>query len=222
MSAGRFFQEAEWYKRSAVADSGELAALSATTGKSNLIVVACSAGGLNALSHFLSRLPQDFAAPVIVLQHVHPSHRSLLAEILSKRTCLPVHQAREGETVRPGFVYIAPPDRHLLVNRNHTLALSSGKQVNFLRPSADLLFESAAQSYGEGVIAVVLTGTGRDGAAGVRSIKKMEGTVIAQDEKTSEFFGMPAAAIRGGDVDYVLPLDDIAGMVQKLVSEKGT
>jgi len=201
--------------------SGELAPSGATAGKANLIVVACSAGGLNALTHFLSKLAPDFAAPIIVLQHVHPTHRSLLPEILSKRTSLPVHQAREGDEVTPGIVYIAPPDRHLLINRNHTLSLSSGKQVHFLRPSADFLFESAAQAYGAGVIAVVLTGTGHDGAAGVQSIKKMEGTVIVQDEGTSEFFGMPAAAIRGGEVDYILPLDEIAGMVVKLLSQKG-
>lgn len=107
-------------------------------------------------------------------------------------------------------VYVAPPGLHVLVNPDATLSLSKAELVHFVRPSADLLFESAAASFTDKVIAVVLTGTGEDGASGVRAIKKMGGTVIAQDEKSSAFFGMPGAAIDTGAVDFVLPLDEIA------------
>jgi two-component system chemotaxis response regulator CheB len=110
-----------------------------------------------------------------------------------------------------------PPNRHLLVNPNGTLSLSQSELVHFVRPSADLLFESVAASYKDRAIAVVLTGTGSDGAMGVRAIKKMSGTVIAQDERTSEFFGMPGAAIQSGNVDVILPLDEIAAALVTLV-----
>ena len=103
------------------------------------------------------------------------------------------------------------------MNTDGTLSLTQSKLVHFLRPSADLLFESVAASYGERAIAVVLTGTGSDGAMGVKAIKKMGGTVIAQDEATAEFFGMPGAAIRSGSVDFVLPLEEIATTLVTLV-----
>jgi len=152
-----------------------------------------------------------------VVQHLDPRHRSLMADILSRRTPLRVKQAEEGEQIGPATVYIAPPNRHLLVNSDGTLSLTQSQLVHFLRPSADLLFESVAASYGERAIAVVLTGTGSDGAMGVQAIKKMGGTVIAQDETTAEFFGMPSAAIQSGSVDFVLPLDEIPTALVTLV-----
>src|SRR5436305_624638 len=118
-----------------------------------------------------------------------------MAEILRRRTPLEVVQAAEGDRIRLGTVHIAPPDRHLLVNRDGSLSLSHSELVHFVRPSADLLFESVAASYEERAIAVVLTGTGSDGSLGIGAIKKMGGTVIAQDQESAEFFGMPAAAI---------------------------
>lgn len=141
-----------------------------------------------------------------------------MADILSRRTPLQVKQAEEGDCLQPGTVYIAPPDRHLLVNPNGTLSLSQSELVHFVRPSADLLFDSAAASYRERLIGVVLTGTGSDGAMGVQAIKKMGGMVIAQDEATSEFFGMPAAAIQSGSVDFLLPLAEIPTFLLALVT----
>jgi two-component system, chemotaxis family, protein-glutamate methylesterase/glutaminase len=152
-----------------------------------------------------------------VVQHLDPRHRSLMAEILSRRTPLQVKQAEEGDSLRPATVYIAPPNRHLLVNPDGTLSLSQSELVHFVRPSADLLFESVAASYKDRAVAVVLTGTGSDGTMGVQAIKKMGGTVIAQDEATSEFFGMPGAAIQTKSVDFVLPLDEIAAALVTLV-----
>jgi two-component system chemotaxis response regulator CheB len=183
----------------------------------DIVALAASAGGLAALSHILAALPAAFPAAVVVVQHLDPRHRSLMADILSRRTPLQVKQAEEGDRLCAAMVYIAPPNRHLLVNPDGTLSLSQSELVHFVRPSADLLFESVAASYKDRAIAVVLTGTGSDGAMGIQAIKKMSGTVIAQDEHTSEFFGMPSAAIHSGNVDFILPLDEIAAALVTLV-----
>ncbi len=183
----------------------------------DIVAIAASAGGLRALTTLLAALSSDFPAAVTVVQHLDPRHRSLMAELLSRQSRLPVKQAEEGDRLRPGSVYVAPPDRHLLVNADATLSLSKTELVHFLRPSADLLFESVAASFKDRAIAVVLTGTGSDGASGLQAIKKMGGTVISQDEGTSEFFGMPSAAIQTGQVDFVLPLSEIAPALTTLV-----
>lgn len=183
-----------------------------------IIALAASAGGLRALTDVLSGLPRDFPVALVVVQHLDPRHRSLMAEILGKRTSLLVKQAREGDTLEPGLALIAPPNRHLLVNPDRTVSLSQSELVHFVRPSADLLFESAAAAYKERAIAVVLSGTGRDGAMGVKAIKKMGGTVIVQDEKTSQFFGMPDAAQQTGIADFILPLPEIAPALRTLVT----
>lgn len=181
-----------------------------------LIAFAASAGGLNALTHVLSGLPGDLPAALLVVQHVDPRHRSLLADILGRRTALRVREAVEGDRPQPGHVYIAMPNRHLLVNPDRTLSLTQTELVHFLRPSADLLFESVAATYRERAIAVVLSGTGEDGAMGITAIKKTGGTVIVQEPKSAEFDGMPSAAARTGMADFVLPLDEIAPALRKL------
>lgn len=182
-----------------------------------LVVVAASAGGVQALITLTSALPAQFPVPVVIVQHVDPRHRSLLVDILDRRTSLAVEAVAEGVVMEPGTIYIAPPGFHTLVNDDGSLSLSRAELVHFVRPSADLLFESAAASYTDRVIAVVLTGSGEDGASGVRAVKKMGGTVIAQDEPSSDFFGMPGAAIATGDVDFVLPLAEIAEALAVLV-----
>ena len=185
-----------------------------------IVALAASAGGLKALTDVLAALGTDFPAPLVVVQHLDPRHRSLMADILGKRTLIPVTEAREGDRIAAGHVYVAPPNRHLLVNADGSLSLTQTELVHFVRPSADLLFESTAAAYRERAIAVVLSGSGKDGAMGVRAIKKMGGTVIVQDEKTSEFFGMPEAALQTGAVDFVLPLSEIAAALQTLVKGK--
>lgn len=187
----------------------------------DVVALAASAGGLTALSQVLAGIPRDFPAAVVVVQHLDPRHRSLMADILSRRTTLPVKQAAEGDRMTPGTVFIAPPNRHLLVNSDGTLSLSQSELVHFVRPSADLLFESVAASYRERAIAVVLTGSGSDGSMGVRGIKKMGGTVIVQDSKTAEFSGMPEAATHTGAYDFILPLEEIASALVTLVMKGG-
>jgi two-component system chemotaxis response regulator CheB len=182
-----------------------------------IVAMAASAGGLQALTVVLSGLPAEFPAAIVVVQHLDPRHRSLMAEILAGRTSLQVKQAEENDLITPGTVYIAPPDRHLLVNPDGTLSLSQSELVHFVRPSADLLFESVAASYKDRSIAVVLTGSGSDGNMGVEAIKKMGGTVIAQEAETAEFSGMPHAAIQTGSVDFILLLEEIPLALVSLV-----
>src|SRR5262245_35968310 len=192
------------------------AASRASRGRFDVIAIASSAGGLAALTRILSAIAGGFPASILVVQHLDPRHESLMADILSRRTELAVEQAEAGVAIAGGTVYIAPPDKHLLANPDGTLSLTQSELVHFVRPSADLLFESVAAAFRERAIAVVLTGSGRDGAMGVVAVKKMGGTVIAQDEASSEFFAMPSAAIETGRVDFVLPLDEIPGALVSL------
>lgn len=184
-----------------------------------IVALAASAGGLKALTEVLGGLPAGLPAALVVVQHLDPRHRSLMPEILSRRTALRVREAQEGDVVKPGNVYIAPPDRHLLVNAGGALSLTRTELVHFVRPSADLLFESVAASYRDHAIAVVLSGTGSDGALGLKAIKKKGGKVIVEDAATAEFSGMPNAAVQTGSVDCVLPLQQIASALVALVSK---
>jgi two-component system chemotaxis response regulator CheB len=183
----------------------------------DIVAIASSAGGLKALSEVLAALPGEFPVPIVVVHHLDPRHRSLMASILSRRTRMSVKEAEDRESLRGGTVYIAPPNRHLLVNPDGTLSLANTELVHFVRPSADLLFESVAGSYKERAIAVVLTGTGSDGAMGVRAVNKVGGTVLAQDEASSEFYGMPSAAAQTGCVDFILSLAEIPAALITLV-----
>ncbi len=187
----------------------------------DVVAVTASAGGLTALSQVLSALPADFPAAIVIVQHLDPRHRSLMAEILSRRTPLEVKEAETGIQLTPGAIYIAPPNYHLLVDPDGKLSLSQSELVHFVRPSADLLFESVAASYRDRAIAVVLTGSGSDGSMGVTAVKSTGGTVIAQDEATSEFYGMPGAAIHTGNVDFILPLNEIGPAIVTLVMKGG-
>jgi len=184
---------------------------------SRVIAIATSAGGLVALSQLLGGLPAALEAGVLVVQHLQPDRPSRLAQILGWHTSLDVQEARAGEILRNGTVHVAPPDLHLMVAIDRRLALSHLPPLHFCRPSGDRLFVSMAASFGDRSIAVVLTGTGCDGAEGAHEVRRLGGTVIAQNEATSEFFGMPGAAIRAGGVDRVLPLGEIARALELLV-----
>ncbi len=186
-----------------------------------VIAVAASAGGLTALGTLLSMLPDDFAAPVLIIQHLDPHRPSLMASLLGRRTRLRVKEAEQGDRLAAGTVYVAPPGRHLVIEvGGDTLALTAAAPEHFVRPSADILFRSLAAALGPRAVAVVLTGTGEDGAAGVKAVKEGGGMVIVQDEASSEFFGMPGAAIRTGDVDRILPLGKIAEALVELTTKE--
>ncbi len=175
-----------------------------------VIAVGTSAGGLAALGKLLADLPPDFPCPIVVVQHLAATHPSHLAELLGRHARLPVSQAQEGETISPGHVYIAPPDHHLVVKPGGTLALTHTPEERFARPSVDVLFRSVAETYGPGVLAVILTGGGTDGCRGALAVKEAGGRVLAQDREEAMAFSMPEAVVRAGAADEELPLAELA------------
>src|SRR5262245_21959801 len=187
----------------------------------DLAVIAASLGGINALTNLLSTIPAHFPIPILAVQHRSINRPWLLAEILSRTTKLRIEEAKEGGPLQSGTVYLAPPGQHLLVNANNQTSLSDEDRVNFVRPSADLLFKSAARQFRSRLIGVILTGKGKDGSAGVQAIKEAGGVVITQDRASSLAFDMPRAAILTRDVDFVLPLDHIAAALMTLVMLRG-
>jgi two-component system, chemotaxis family, protein-glutamate methylesterase/glutaminase len=174
----------------------------------DVVAIGTSAGGLNALSKVLRALPETFPSSIVVVQHLSPVHKSFMPDLLRRATRLQVKQAEHDEIMLPGTVYIAPPDQHLLVGPGK-LQLAHSQLVHFSRPSIDLLFESVAGTYGSRGMGVVLSGSGSDGAAGIRAIKEAGGTTIAQDPDEAEFPPMPSAAVQTGCIDLVLPLEKI-------------
>jgi two-component system chemotaxis response regulator CheB len=177
-----------------------------------IVVVGASLGGLNALGILLAGLPRDFSVAVAIAQHRTREPESTLAALLQKQTFLPVVDAEDKMPIERGNVYLAPPDYHLLVGREQ-FSLSIDEPVSHARPSVDVLFDSAASSFGRGTIAVVLTGANADGAAGAALVKGSGGRVIVQDPKEAESPIMPAAAVSRGVADAILPLRAIASLL---------
>lgn len=181
-----------------------------------VLAVASSAGGVSALRTLLSDLGANFPAPVLVVQHLDPRHETILPGVLARKTPLKVKLAEDREQAIPGVIYIAPPNRHLLVGRGDVMSLTETELVHFVRPSADLLFESVAAHYADRAVAVVLTGSGTDGSMGVQAVKTRGGTVLVQDPEDAEFSGMPRAALETNTADFVLPLAEIGPVIQRL------
>jgi two-component system, chemotaxis family, protein-glutamate methylesterase/glutaminase len=172
-----------------------------------VVVIGASAGGLHALRAVLSALPADFAIPIAVIQH-RSKDSELLCGLLQECTALSVIEVMDKEELRPGWVYVAPPDYHLLVEDGF-FALSVDEPVRFSRPSIDVTFESAADSYGMDVIGVVLTGANPDGSLGLSRIVGAGGYGVVQDPATAEVAVMPRAAMAAVPGACVLPLDEI-------------
>lgn len=181
-----------------------------------LVVIAASAGGIDALGQVLSRLPTNLPAAIIIVQHLRDNRTTRLPGHLNRLSPLRVCLAKNRIPIEPGVVYIAEPGKHLSIEKGN-LILDTSKKLHYVRPSADVLFTSAAQTFGPDVIGVILSGTGKDGTLGCKEIKAKGGTTIAQDERTSKYFGMAKAAIDKGAVDYVLPVGEIAGKIVKLI-----
>lgn len=185
------------------------------TRRAELVVVGASLGGPRALAAILRALPADFPAPVAVVQHIADGFTEGLAGWLGSEARLRVREARDGEPIRPGTVVIAPTGSHLVVEEG-AYRLSDAAPVDTFKPSVTPLLTSAAKAYGSRVCGVLLTGMGRDGAAGLKAIRDAGGTTLVQDEATSTVFGMPRAAIELDAVDRVLPLDEIARVLLEL------
>jgi len=183
----------------------------------DVVAIGASAGGVEALYTIAAALPGDFLAPVLVVQHMDPRHKSLLAGLLGRRCRLRVKQATNDEAVSGGTIYIAPPDMHLIV-RSGRLVLTETAHVHFSRPSIDILFQSVADAYGDRAIAVILSGSGMDGADGIRAIKAKGGTTLVQDPASAAHNGMPQAARATKCVDFTLALEEIGPALASLVA----
>lgn len=182
-----------------------------------IVAIGTSLGGLAAVLAIIPRLPADLSVPVLLVQHRGTASEGGLAEMLSEYTPLRVEEAEDKTTLTAGTLYVAAPDYHLLVEAPGTIALSTEAPVQFARPSIDVLFETAAEAYGAGVLAVLLTGASADGAAGLAHVKALGGRAIVQDPATAECATMPAAGIAAAPVDYILPLERIADHIVTLV-----
>jgi two-component system chemotaxis response regulator CheB len=182
-----------------------------------LAVIAASAGGVEALQTVVRAFPPGFPGAVVIVQHRRPDVEFMLERVLQRVCDLPVRRAEDAATIEPGTVYIAPPDRHLLVHADRTFGYQNGHRRRYVLSSASTAFESAAKVFGPHLIAVVLTGAGVNGTDGVQNVKAEGGTVIVQDPATARFRDMPRAAIATGVVDRILPLEQIAPAVVSIV-----
>ena len=190
----------------------------ALQGRIDAIAIGTSAGGVEALSILLPALPAGLRASVFIVLHLPRERPSLLAEIFTPKCALKVKEAEDKMRVEPGTVYFAPPDYHLLLDGGPQLALSIDELVHFSRPSIDVLFESAADIYGERLMGIILTGANDDGAAGLASIHRSGGVTIVQEPDSAQVPLMVLAALRRTAADFVLPLEGIAGLLQALAS----
>ena len=187
--------------------------------KRNIIVVGASAGGVEALSKLVAGLPAGLNAAVFVALHVSAHGRSMMPEILSRAGALPAVHPEDGEEIRGGRLYVAPPDRHLLVKRGRVRVVR-GPRENGHRPAIDPLFRTAAKAYGPRVIGVVLSGMLDDGAAGLRVVKAQGGLAVVQDPADAVYASMPRSAIEHAPVDFVAPLSELSGLLASLAQEE--
>ncbi|MBX3211457.1 MAG: chemotaxis protein CheB [Labilithrix sp.] len=171
--------------------------------------MGASAGAVDALGELLPELPADARVPFVVVVHVPPTKPSLLVDLFAAKCALAVRHPFDKQPIEPG-IWIAAPDYHLLVERDRTFAVSLDEPVNYSRPSIDVLFEAAADAYGRGLAAVVLTGASRDGAAGARKVRAEGGLVLVQDPAEAEVDIMPRAAIEESNPELVAPLAQLA------------
>ena len=180
------------------------------------IVIGVSSGGMSALKILSSSLPMHFNIPIIIVQHLSAHSDGHWIKLLNEKSQLNIKEADEKDTIEKGYIYIAPPNYHLLIEKDKTFSLTIDERVNFARPSIDVLFESAAEAYTNKLIGIVLTGSNSDGTKGIKRIKDCGGLAIIQDPKTAESEYMPKSAIAAIVSDYILPLEDIIELLIQL------
>jgi two-component system, chemotaxis family, protein-glutamate methylesterase/glutaminase len=183
--------------------------------KYKAVVIGLSSGGMDALKAIFSALPKDFSIPIVIVQHLSPKSDSQWITILNEKYDIHIKEAEEKEELKKGTVYLAPPNYHLLLEKNATFSLSIDERVSYARPAIDVLFETAAEAFKEELVGVVLTGANHDGSAGLKIIKQCGGLTLVQDPKTAFSSYMPRAAIKQAQPDHILNLQDI---IQFLIS----
>lgn len=184
----------------------------------NVVVIGASAGGVEALLELVRTLPADFPAPIFVVQHIGADSPSLLPQLLSAVSALPAKHPQDGETARPGVIYVALPDHHLLLEGDRIL-VTRGPKENRFRPAIDALFRSAAYTYGSRVIGIVLTGYLNDGTSGLWWVQRLGGLAVVQDPHDAQTPDMPANALEYVAADYVLPLREMTALLVRLTAE---
>jgi two-component system, chemotaxis family, protein-glutamate methylesterase/glutaminase len=188
---------------------------------SRVVVIGTSAGGLNALKKLISQLRYDFPVPVLIVQHISADATGkILLNELNKLNALKCQHAKNGKALKPGYVYLAPSDHHLMIGEDLKMLITKGAQENRYRPSIDPLFRSAAIGFGAGVIGILLTGYLDDGTSGMKVIKKCGGTCIVQDPDEAEYPAMPGNALNNVKVDYSLPISEMGALLYQLVEQK--
>jgi two-component system chemotaxis response regulator CheB len=184
----------------------------------DIIVVGASAGGVEALLELVRLFPKDFKGSVFIVLHIPPNYKSTLDQVLTRSGALKAEFPKDGDTIQNGHIYLAPPDHHLLVENDKVL-VKKGPKENRFRPSIDALFRSAAYSFGPRVIGIVLSGMMDDGTSGLWSVKRLGGKVIVQDPAEAIHDSMPQNVLEQVDVDHVVPVREIPGVLKRLMAE---
>jgi two-component system chemotaxis response regulator CheB len=187
-----------------------------------IVAIGASSGGPHALRYMLPRIPTDFGAGIVIVQHMPESFTAMFAQWLDEICDVEVREARDGDVITPGIVLIAPGNAHLRVRKRLNgaeVTLEKGSLVNGHMPSVDVLFKSVAEEYGNQAIAVLMTGMGSDGAEGLGLIKQSGGRTVAQDKDSCAIFGMPRVAIEKGYAEKVVPLADLASYLISAVGK---
>lgn len=187
-----------------------------------LICIVSSSGGIKALSDLVERLPAELPAALVIVQHLHPTFKSRLSEILSWHTTRRVHVVGHDDLIEQGSIYVAPPDNHVRVTPGNRLSLLQDAKVDYLRPSGDVLLISAAEHYQGRVIGIILTGTGHDGSDGAEAVHRAGGVVIVQEPESARFRAMPDSAIATGVANYVLSLEEMWEQVASILETGAT
>ena len=180
------------------------------------IVIGASAGGVEALLTIFAALPDGFGLPILAVLHLPDERRSQLAEVFGRRLSMPVVEARDKEVIMPGTLYFAGPRYHLSVEQDRSLSLSQEERVHHSRPAIDYLFASAADAYGKGLLAVLLTGANQDGAQGLAQVKAQGGTTVVQDPAEARVAVLPRAALALHTPDHILTLGRIGSLLASL------
>jgi len=180
------------------------------------IVVGASAGGVEALLNIFTPLRKGFSLPVLVVLHLPDERNSQLAQVFRHRLAIPVEEVQDKQDIRPGTLYVATPGYHLSIEADRSLSLSLEAPVHHSRPSIDVLFESAADVYGPGLLAVVLTGANSDGARGLARVKELGGITVVQDPREAQVSTMPEAALTLHEPDHILTLQGIGQLLAGL------
>ena len=206
-----------------IATDRTLGSVSRDRRRIDLIAIGVSTGGPNALTQLLTAFPADLPVPIVIVQHMPPLFTQRLAERLTSQCQIPVLEGDNGDILKPGKAWLAPGNFHMVVERNHTdvqIRTHQAPPENSCRPAVDVLFRSAVQVYGEGVLGIVLTGMGQDGLHGCQCIHEAGGQVLVQDEATSVVWGMPGIVANAGLADRILPLNQLAHEIMRRL-EKG-